>query len=605
MPSVTSWTRLEPDRRRDSTAASLAARVLDPLWLLTRQWQIGEFQGEDGGSPVFARMRAEVTMLSRCHLGELPADTIISAPRYDPRAQPLEVVAERGVARPTGPDDPGALRTALEAGRHLLRMLAQQPLDHDYAGAFVTRFPFSLPAGPGPNGRPVTDELTARQLRLAAGRAVDGRLVRAACEAHGSAAVAADPQLGVAPGDRAEVRDGLDAWLAWYGQAFSEPAAGTTGAWVTSRLEHQLSVAGRLSPDPFDEVTLTATQIDAGRLDWSTFDVDLQVRTGTDGEHGVPDDDTSVLVRTAVPAPVSVPGVPAHRFWEFESGALDYAQLPSQATDLAHLLLAEYASSYGNDWYLLPLTLPIGSLTRITSLVVTDSFGRRLLVRPVGDTALAPTDWAMWQQAYLHRAGSDSPSGCMRNLFFLPPALGQVFDGPATEDVLLLRDETVNVAWAIERLLETGWESGARALAVAEPAAEEGRAAGEQGRPDDGRNGPSRYLLTSDVPQDWVPLLPVEHEQDDGTLTVRLRRGAVLHEGSPQVQPARSLLLAEQADFEVHPEEVPREGKRVQRRRRMARWIDGSTHVWVAHDVEIGRGEARSGLSFDQLLPPS
>ena len=30
---------------------SLAARIHDPLWFLSRQWQLGEFQGDDAGSP--------------------------------------------------------------------------------------------------------------------------------------------------------------------------------------------------------------------------------------------------------------------------------------------------------------------------------------------------------------------------------------------------------------------------------------------------------------------------------------------------------------------------------------------------------------------------
>ena len=28
---------------------SLQARIYDPLWLLPRQWQFGEFEGEDNG----------------------------------------------------------------------------------------------------------------------------------------------------------------------------------------------------------------------------------------------------------------------------------------------------------------------------------------------------------------------------------------------------------------------------------------------------------------------------------------------------------------------------------------------------------------------------
>ena len=59
--------------------------------------------------------------------------------------------------------------------------------------------------------------------------------------------------------------------------------------------------------------------------------------------------------------------------------------------------MIEYASSYGNDWFVVPLTLPVGSVTRVDSLVVTDTFGVRSLVRPIGDPALPPAFFSMWQ----------------------------------------------------------------------------------------------------------------------------------------------------------------------------------------------------------------
>ena len=84
-PSITSWTRLEVRSRQADMRASLSARVFDPLWLMARQWQVGEFQGEDAGMPVLARVRSQTTMLSRIHLGELPANTITQAAAYDPQ----------------------------------------------------------------------------------------------------------------------------------------------------------------------------------------------------------------------------------------------------------------------------------------------------------------------------------------------------------------------------------------------------------------------------------------------------------------------------------------------------------------------------------------
>ena len=59
MSSITSWMRLQPLSRNAEMKNSLQAKIYDPLWLLARQWQMGEFEGEDNGSPVIARWRSE------------------------------------------------------------------------------------------------------------------------------------------------------------------------------------------------------------------------------------------------------------------------------------------------------------------------------------------------------------------------------------------------------------------------------------------------------------------------------------------------------------------------------------------------------------------
>ena len=59
MASITFWNRLEPRPRSNSIRESLAARIRDPLWLLTRQWQMGEFRGDDAGSPIKAKVHIE------------------------------------------------------------------------------------------------------------------------------------------------------------------------------------------------------------------------------------------------------------------------------------------------------------------------------------------------------------------------------------------------------------------------------------------------------------------------------------------------------------------------------------------------------------------
>jgi len=69
MASVTYWSQLQPSPRGQSIAEGLAARIRDPAWLLCRQWQVGEFQGVDGGSPAFARIGSHTAKVGTAKLG--------------------------------------------------------------------------------------------------------------------------------------------------------------------------------------------------------------------------------------------------------------------------------------------------------------------------------------------------------------------------------------------------------------------------------------------------------------------------------------------------------------------------------------------------------
>jgi hypothetical protein len=51
-PSITGITRLETQPTAIRLQAGLAAPLADPLWLLARQWQFNEFEGEDAGTPL-------------------------------------------------------------------------------------------------------------------------------------------------------------------------------------------------------------------------------------------------------------------------------------------------------------------------------------------------------------------------------------------------------------------------------------------------------------------------------------------------------------------------------------------------------------------------
>ena len=123
MPSITSWMRLEPRSRSAEMTTSLQARIYDPLWLLARQWQFGEFQGEDNGSPIMARWRGESARLTRFHSGAIVPKSNIDAPHFD-AGMPLETLVEREQTLSSNQVVKlEKLRLAAEAGQHFLRLL--------------------------------------------------------------------------------------------------------------------------------------------------------------------------------------------------------------------------------------------------------------------------------------------------------------------------------------------------------------------------------------------------------------------------------------------------------------------------------------------------
>lgn len=549
---------------------SLQARIYDPLWLLARQWQLGEFQAEDNGSPIVARWRAGVARLTRYHPGALAPNTMVNAARYDATA-PLETVVERETVRPaTGGAE--RLRLAAEAGQHFLRMLGVQPMSADYRAAFIRQYAFPTLTD---RQRASFDVKTIAFCDVMANRVPDGRKLYVAFQATSADEIVIIPELQIAPGDVAEVQKAAWRFGRWYQTLFSEPQPGLAETWIPERMEHAFSVGSRLSDG---ERVLTAQEYTGGRLDWYDFEANPEVTLG-----GVSDGAIASITRTCVPAPVSFRGMSATRFWELEDAAVNLDAVEAAPTDLVRMLLVEFALAYGNDWFVLPIEVDVGSLCETYSLVITDTFGVRTLIQPK-----THSKWRMFQLSYTRSSAITVPQS---NTFFLPPALAKSIDGKPLEEVLFLKDEMANVAWAVERRVEspTGapldryeqYVAGQRHVDGAPPPAP----------------GTLRYHLASEVPDYWIPLLPVR--VGDG---LRLQRGAVLKlDGSPAVVTSRGRILESGQALSILEEEVPREGIRVTRRYQLARWIDGSTHVWIGRDKQVGGGEGSSGLRFDSL----
>ena len=167
------------------------------------------------------------------------------------------------------------------------------------------------------------------------------------------------------------------------------------------------------------------------------------------------------------------------------------------------------------------------------------------------------------------------------------------------KDVLFLRDEMANVAWAVERVVQS---PAGRPLDRFEAYQETRRRKEGEGGASPGYTPPEgtvAYRLGTTVPDYWIPLLPIQH----GT-SIRLKRGALPRLASDGIEGAlepQGRVLEPGHELLLHDEEVPREGARVTRAYQYARWIDGSTHLWIGRRKQPGRGEGSSGLRFDSI----
>ena len=65
LPSAVTWSRLEPLTLSSDLTAGLQTLLGDPLWMMGRQWQFGELQGEDAGTPISAIVEVDQAPLSR------------------------------------------------------------------------------------------------------------------------------------------------------------------------------------------------------------------------------------------------------------------------------------------------------------------------------------------------------------------------------------------------------------------------------------------------------------------------------------------------------------------------------------------------------------
>jgi hypothetical protein len=581
VPTVVMWNRLEGRPRRPDFTRALNAEVRDPLWMITRQWQMGEFQGEDAGSPVTAKVAWNTDAVTELH-------TAAGALAYDPDL-PLEAVIE---ARPIPLTSAGKLFNAdlrLALGRRWRRLLdssGHTSLVADFLGAYH----FTAPDPTAKADFPITAHGAAWQTIAAiAGRAIDGGALYLHLATPGGLA---SDGLGLVDPEKQQIDDLGAEFLAWARDLYVQPDADVQ-AWNPRQLEYAMGLS---APDQDQPAALSAPEYHGGRLDWYSFDAASPDETYAGGTRQPP------AVTSFLPTTVQFDGMPNTRHWAFEEGATNFGDIKPDTTDIAKLLLIEFGLVFANDWFLLPIDLPVGSLTAMRGLVVTNVFGERFWIEPAVDIAQVQ-NWRMFRL---------TAKGASDDRLFVPATTPTGLQSPPVEAVACVRDEVSNMVWGIETTVQLPDGSSRRGREVALELHAKYQAA-VVGTPPTGPENDATvaYVLMTSVAEHWIPFIPVHI--DDDNRQIQLQRAAMprLLLGEQGVTPAKILprtrLMREGLDdglsYYVAEEEVERAGTIVETRWQRCRWRGGRVVTWLGHSRTTGRGESASGLAFDTLVP--
>jgi len=492
------------------------------------------------------------------------------------KGSPLE---KQALAEPFSPRD---LALSVEIGQTFRSLLAAKGLPDTTYGAFRDAYRITAPATMMFNQ---LDAASAGFLAVCGTQALNGSAVYVDAKAGAvPPALTTDPRVGQA----------LTALVAWVKKVWGDLGDIDPPTWAPKRLEYAVQVQAE-APDGTG-VVLDAHPDRNGELPWSAFDV-------APTAIAAPGPTPGVKRATMIPGHVRFRGIASPRFWDFESNEFAIPSVRPELRDVSKCMTLDFMLIHGADWFVAPIEQPLGTLARVDALVVTDVFGAQTSIGRADALASGPSPnrWALFTPV--------TPTA-LAPFFVSSPTVGTAAAlGPALESVRFARDEMANMVWGIENAVASPI---GRPRPGNERDAAQDQVAPVTPGPSADKTSPLRYQIETKVPVHWVPFLGVGTTQ-----VVDIALGAMVRPSVPQdpnqppnfvpVLPIGKILNpggpADGYAYVIADEEVPRDGVEVERVVFRSRWIDGSTHLWIARRRHTGAGETASALRFDLAIP--
>ncbi len=572
------WQKIRISPEISDVDEALRCEIYDPLWMLGRQWQMGEFKAEDAGMAAFAAVQtAQVKpqLFQGCNNKE-------SFP-YDPDTTPLNVQIESIPVSFT-------LDIRIETANELKNMLTESGKTGIWKKLLTnTTLHFQLPPQIyDPENETllhVADENF--ELALAAlinGRAIDGFLLYQALQTKKVSDLTGLTDI--------KADETGNQWRLWV-EEFMGIKTNRPDSWNAGRLEYRAAIAAEGFTN--GNTCLQLPEYHGQLMNLYSW---KDATTPASMQKTLPPT-KKIQMQNLLPVAVSFPGMPSPRWWAFEDNTIDFSNLKTDLNDIGLLLLSEFGLIYSNDWLIIPYTAEAGSLTEVQRLDITDVFGVQTAVNPVKQDAF-------WE---IFRMATGQPPA-IKNALFLPATAEHIIGSEKHEEVHFFRDEMSNLVWAIENIIPNGsGESGdgddaarrqedfLRTLAGDEPPSPV----------PDNPDADYKYQIANTVPANWIPFVPFRVNPAGPAIV--FRRAALprisKNKGNSRIRPGTEILRNNgpvRKLYDINEEEIPMAGITVSQYIRRTRWFDGSVITWKARQKTTGRKPVEGGLQFDKMI---
>lgn len=642
------WNRLESRPRQQDFSKVLKAEIHDPLWMMGRQWQMGEFTGMDSGSGVLARLQADYQMIDgidrynnhapTTYATDMPLEPIIEAVSYNWSLKERILMGKkltRFVGRALSPSD--------------LNLFVSWMTASIFPSGFLLGVSEPTPSPPDNNiisGAAIYSDENVKNflsgINLSA-LAIDGGVAFEILNSGLSltSIIATSPTFSYA-----SIVTELDNFVAWVKKMYVIQPNNDEN-WTPSHLEYQFDTYWPNTASATGQVRLPVKSYNGGHLDWHAFTQDNFAPAVS-----LPSAAPTTYSRQMIMSQSNFPGMPSSRWWEFEDGDVNFCNLDADPTDMAKIILTQFALIYQADWFLVPCKLPAGSYSDVKGVVVKDVFGVSTFINNYSVTGYSATggfveavdEWKKWRWLDINTKTDVINSARPIGNLILPTVTKGTIESKPIESVMFVRDEIADLVWGIEKIVPDNLGKGKDGYDSVNKFVDYLREL--RGSNDDIIPSPpidadvklSFQLQPNPIPENWIPLMPIHTSSPPSNRDIQFQRAAmprildkysnslvrprteILNYGlnsisvaSPPISPDFSnrkmyvqsygMPPLSYAPLYIHEEEVTKAGTIVQTKFKRTRWYNGKVVSWIGRQKMTGRGEGNSGLSYDSIKP--